>query len=195
MNKSNLDQLDIRRDSRSRGFLYCLSTPGNEVLLIGQSATNLGHAFHLLCPFWPKPNPASLHYALHHAGTYRQFGLSVASIDSGAATQQLRSRIQSAQYGHRIFIASRCPAVYQGLCMDRPRDCRLSRRNVTMQVNLVDQSGNVSSMSTVSQASSRASVAVRKGNKHSSKKLNRQEAAEKQDDDDGSQLTVRCVGA
>ena len=68
------------------------------------------------------------------------------------------------------------------------------KRDVEMQVRLVDQSHNGSSVSTVSQASSRASVAVRKGDKHSSKKLHRQEAAEKQDDDDGSQLTVRCVG-
>ena len=194
MNKSNLEQLDVPRDSRSRGWLYLLSTPGNKVLLVGQSASNLAQSHHLLCPFWPKLNPASLYYALHHASTYRQFCLACARIDSGEATQQLRSRIQGTQRGHRIFIISRCPAVYQGLWMDRPRNCRLSKRDVEMQVRLVDQSHNGSSVSTVSQASSRASVAVRKGDKHSSKKLHRQEAAEKQDDDDGSQLTVRCVG-
>ena len=165
---SDLESLKVRRDARSRGFLYALTSPSSEVTLIAQSAASLATAFSMLIPWRPALNRASLHFALHHSTSYRQWLLECASIDSGEGTAMLHRRLMATAKGRRVFIVARIPGVYS-LALGRPREHRLSRSDVEIKVRLRDDESLVSRVSNHSNASTVNVVAPNKRKSHGSK--------------------------
>ena len=159
---SDLDALSVRRDARSRGFLYALTSPTSEVTLIAQSAANLAAAFSVLIPWRPPLNRAALHFALRHSTSYRQWLLDTAPIDSGEGTAMLHRRLMATTKGRRVFVVARIPGVYFSLALGKPREHRLSRNDVEVEVHLRDDESSVSRVSNHSNASTVNVVAPRR---------------------------------
>ena len=168
---SDLDSLNVRRDARSRGFLYALTSPSSEVTLIAQSAASPAMAFSVLIPpAWrPALNRAALHFALHHSTSYRQWLLECAPINSGEGTAMLHRRLMATAKGRRVFIVARTPGTFFSLALGRPREHRLSRSDVEMEVYLRDDESSVSRASSHSNASTVNVVASNKRKSHGSK--------------------------
>ena len=200
---SNLDDVTVRRDARSRGWLYCLASPGLEVTLVSQSAANLAACFSTLMPWKPPLNRAALHFALMRRSTsYRQWLLQTAEIDSGEGTEMLRRRLLSTAEDHKVFVVARVPGVYFGLALGRPREHRLRRSDVELAVRLCGEDDQASSVSKASSHTSKISrsseasttnVEPSKKSKPHAKHTSKPCSRHRRGSDTASQITVRCV--